>query len=249
MTSSTQAYFTDTLTLRDDRVVSTIGKLHCRIQERFPDANLAQLCGKLQDVAKQAAQRSEWIESPIKWIRVVAVLLASTVLVILFALGLAAFQSGAKQDQNLSFTEFIAAFESGINEAIFVAAAIYFLFGLENRIKRQRALGAVHELRSIAHIIDMHQLTKAPEKAMRKGPATENSPKISMTPFELNRYLDYCSEMLSLTGKIAAIYVRKFDDPVAVAAVSEVEQLTTGLSRKIWQKIMILRQYENAKKQ
>jgi hypothetical protein len=34
--------------------------------------------------------------------------------------------------------------------------------------------------------------------------------------------------------------VQKFDDPVALAAVNEVEDLTTGLSRKIWQKIMIL---------
>jgi hypothetical protein len=46
--------------------------------------------------------------------------------------------------------------------------------------------------------------------------------------------------MLSLIGKLAALYVQKFDDPVALAAVNDVEQLTTGLSRKIWQKIMIL---------
>ena len=57
---------------------------------------------------------------------------------------------------------------------------------------------------------------------------------------ELIRYLDYCSEMLSLIGKIAALYVQKFDDPVALVAVNEVEELTTSLSRKIWQKIMIL---------
>ena len=31
-----------------------------------------------------------------------------------------------------------------------------------------------------------------------------------------------------------------FDDAVALAAVNEIENLTTGLSRKIWQKIMIL---------
>ena len=62
-----------------------------------------------------------------------------------------------------------------------------------------------------------------------------------MTPFELGRYLDYCSEMLSLTAKLATLYVQHFDDAVAVASSNEIEQLTTGLSRKIWQKIMILR--------
>lgn len=61
-----------------------------------------------------------------------------------------------------------------------------------------------------------------------------------MTRFELNRYLDYCSEMLALTGKVAALYVQRFEDPQAVAAVNDIETLTSGLSRKIWQKIMML---------
>jgi hypothetical protein len=63
-----------------------------------------------------------------------------------------------------------------------------------------------------------------------------------MSDFELSRYLDYCSEMLSLVGKIAALYVQRFDDPVVLAAVDEIEDLTTGISRKIWQKIMIINQ-------
>jgi len=113
---------------------------------------------------------------------------------------------------------------------------------LETRIKRKRALSAVHELRAICHIIDMHQLTKDPERVLKIWQSTFNSPRQNMTPLQLNRYLDYCSEMLSLTGKIAALYVRSFDDAASVAAVSEVEQLSTGLSRKIWQKIMILNQ-------
>lgn len=61
-----------------------------------------------------------------------------------------------------------------------------------------------------------------------------------MTRFELARYLDYASEMLSLTSKIAALYVQYFDDRVALQAVNEIENLTTGLSRKIWQKVMII---------
>ena len=39
---------------------------------------------------------------------------------------------------------------------------------------------------------------------------------------------------------MAALYIQDFDDEVALAAVNEVEDLTTGLSRKIWQKLMIL---------
>jgi len=65
-------------------------------------------------------------------------------------------------------------------------------------------------------------------------------PPRTMSPFELSRYLDYCSEMLSITGKIAALYIQKFDDGVALQAVNEVESVTTALSGKIWQKLMIL---------
>ena len=41
-------------------------------------------------------------------------------------------------------------------------------------------------------------------------------------------------------GKVAALYVQDFPDAQATAAVDDIEDLTTGLSQKIWQKIMIL---------
>lgn len=61
-----------------------------------------------------------------------------------------------------------------------------------------------------------------------------------MSAPELGRYLDYCSEMLSLTSKIAASFVGHFDDPVVLTTVNEIETLVTGLSGKIWQKITLL---------
>ena len=62
----------------------------------------------------------------------------------------------------------------------------------------------------------------------------------SLTKAELGRYLDYCSELLSLTSKLAALYAERLSDSVVLQAVDEVETLTTGLSGKIWQKIMML---------
>ena len=67
-----------------------------------------------------------------------------------------------------------------------------------------------------------------------------------MTPFELNRYLDYCSESLALISKIAALYVQGFQDPVLLDAVDDVEDLTAGFSRKIWQKLTILEGFGRA---
>ncbi len=233
-----------TLVLEDVKIIETVALLQRRIKDRFPESGLARLCGQLLTVARQAAQRSAWIERPTLWIRAVGVFLAIAMLMVFAALVAAAFNSSA--EEQLSFVDFVQTFESGVNEAVFVGIAIFFLISLETRIKRRRALEAVHELRAIAHIIDMHQLTKDPERVLGRWEATKNSPRTTMTAQQLNRYLDYCSEMLSLTGKIAALYIRKFDDPVAVAAVSEVEHLSTGLSRKIWQKIMILRRSADA---
>jgi hypothetical protein len=85
----------------------------------------------------------------------------------------------------------------------------------------------------------MHQLTKDPESYF--SPAkTGGSAKKRMSPFELNRYLDYCSESLALISKIAALYIQELQDPVLLDAVDDMEDLTAGLSRKIWQKITIL---------
>ena len=39
---------------------------------------------------------------------------------------------------------------------------------------------------------------------------------------------------------ITAVYAQRFDDAVVLASVNEVENLATGLSRKIWQKLVIL---------
>jgi hypothetical protein len=43
-----------------------------------------------------------------------------------------------------------------------------------------------------------------------------------------------------LTGKVAALYVQNFEDSVAVSAVNDVENLTTDMARKVWQKLMVL---------
>ena len=61
-----------------------------------------------------------------------------------------------------------------------------------------------------------------------------------MSAPELGRYLDYCSELLSLTSKIAALFLQHGSDPVVLGTVTEIETLDTGLSGKVWQKITIL---------
>ncbi len=48
------------------------------------------------------------------------------------------------------------------------------------------------------------------------------------------------AERISELETELALFQQAFDDAVATAAASELELLTTGLSSKIWQKILIL---------
>jgi hypothetical protein len=134
----------------------------------------------------------------------------------------------------------LQASESLINDVVFLGVAIFFLVSLETRVKRKRALAALHRLRSVAHIVDMHQLTKDPDRIRSSETDTASSPERALTPAELGRYLDYCSELLSVVSKLAALHAQRFNDSVTLAAVNEVETLCTGLSNKIWQKITLI---------
>jgi hypothetical protein len=138
------------------------------------------------------------------------------------------------------FAEFVTSVEAAINDIVFLGIALFFLLTIETRMKRRRALDALHQLRSLVHIVDMHQLTKDPELLLVPAPETASSPTRAMTPGELSRYLDYCSELLSLASKVAALHVQHFNDPVVLAAVNEIESLATGFSGKVWQKITML---------
>jgi hypothetical protein len=70
--------------------------------------------------------------------------------------------------------------------------------------------------------------------------ATAASPSRTFSAPELARYLDYCSEMLAVTGKLAALYAQAVNDDGVAEAVNDIENLGSNLSRKIWQKIMLI---------
>ena len=222
--------------LDSEKIVETVGTLCQRIDERFPGAGLGRVCRELSAVAGEAQKRSAKIAQPHMVLRIISWLLVALIVV---GLGVVLANSTLPRG-GFDLVGLVQVSEAGLNITILLGAGVLFVLTAEVRIKRGRALKAIHELRALAHVIDMHQMTKDPERLLAQGTRTPSSPKQILSAFELVRYLDYCSEMLSVIGKLAALYVQKFDDPVALAAVNDVEDLTSGLSRKIWQKIMIL---------
>lgn len=224
--------------LSSQRIIETSETLQRRIQERFPDSGLSRIAVELTEVARAAEQVSEWLSRPIRWVRIAV----GAAVAILAFLVIVALRVVNMDMTGVGFSETAQGVEAAVNDLVFVAVAIYFLVGVESRIKRARALKELHVLRSMAHVIDMHQLTKDPERLVHGDSQsdTASSPKRDMTPFQLTRYLDYSSELLALLSKVAAIYVQRFNDSETLRAAGDIEDLTVGLSRNIWQKIMIL---------
>ncbi len=219
------------------RIQAEVQTLALRIEERFPGSSLGAVARELNEIGIAQSERLRRLRRPNWPIRIIASLASSAVI-----LGLVAAIVGLRLSPGVDkFVDLVAAVESAINDVIFISIAIFFLFTLEGRLKRRHALASLDELRSIAHVVDMHQLTKDPEHVLvPEAPRTPSSPVRTMTRFELSRYLDYCSELLSLTGKLASLYAQYLPDPVVLSTVNELENLTVGMSRNIWQKIMIL---------
>ena len=217
-------------------IIGTCETLRSRVTERFPESGLSRVAAELLLVARGSVSRLERLRSPSWPIRSGVILGLFTILAATAGLILSIPAPATAP----GVVEFLQGLESGINDVVFLGVAVFFLITLEGRIKRRAALRVLHELRSIAHVVDMHQLTKDPEMLLSPAMATRSSPRREMTRFELARYLDYCSEMLSLTSKLAALFAQYFDDPVILNAVNDIQALTTGLSAKIWQKIVIL---------
>lgn len=222
--------------LKGAEIIATADRLVVRITERFPGSGLSKVAGELAQVTRETEQRIATLQRPRWGLRLgIGFLIVLIVAVALFAL------AGVRPPDSVSHLgEFVQLLESTINDLIFVGVAILFLVTLEERLRRRDALRALHELRSLVHIVDMHQLTKDPDQFSPERTATRASPDRALSPAQLGRYLDYCSELLSITGKVAALYAQQLDDPVVLAAVGEVETLTAGLSNKIWQKLVIL---------
>lgn len=219
------------------RIVETAERLVARIGERFPDSGLSQVASGILATAAVTRERAERLARP-NWPLRLASGLSVGALVALVAYGVRTVVLHLDGFDRIS--EVLQASESLVNELILLGLASAFFFSLEGRIKRRRTLTRLHELRSLAHIVDMHQLTKDPERLFSALPDTASSPGRIADPAQLARYLDYCSELLSLVSKLAALYGQALSDGVVFGAVNDIESLVGGLQRKIWQKIGLL---------
>lgn len=221
-------------------VEETVGRLEARIRARFPDRRLGDAARALRTAVPQihdGFEASKTRRRRIRWAARVA-----SVVVVLVAVAAVAL---ALRDPVLhgtdSSVDWLPIVESTVNDVVFASIVVFFLWALPERAERRTLLDLLHRLRSLAHVVDMHQLDKDPEQARPEYHPTSVSPaRRIMDAEELHHYLDYCSELVSLIAKTAALCAERTSDPVVLGTVSEIETVTSHMSQKIWQKISLL---------
>lgn len=218
------------------KILATANALEARVASRFPDAGLLGVAKEIVALTRDTTREAEALQAPIWWLRllIAAIILGGAGLFL--SVGTFLSFSNLSQDAVRS----VQSIEAAINTTVLAGLGLTALVRLEARIKRLRVTKNLHGLRSIIHVIDMHQMTKDPAALSSDYKATAASPVRTFSPAELARYLDYCSEMLALTGKLAALYAQSVNDEGVAEAVNDIENLGSNLSRKIWQKIMLI---------
>jgi len=216
-------------------VEATLERLHERISTAMPGRHLADVADEVRQVVVriQAGTRQARRRVVVR----VTSRAAIACLVALIVAGVASAVHAGTGDDVRGF-EWFGVVESGVNDVVFAGLAIWFLQSLPERVERRRLLGLLYRLRSLAHVTDMHQASK--HTGSKEPVSAEDSHRVMDTD-SLVRYLEFCSEVLSLTAKAAALCGEDTTDAVVLDTVSEIETLTASMSRKIWQKISLIR--------
>ena len=229
----------DEVQLAAAHVGATVAHLERRIFARFGERGLTKVARDLGHlvvlVQTQADQSHDRLRRTTLVARSVGMaIIGATLVALVFSMRSAVIDGMART------TDWVPLIESVVNDLVFAAIAVVFLWAFPERLERRTLLRLLHRLRSLAHVIDMHQLSKDPEQLSPTYKPTEQSIVHGLDAEQLHHYLTYCSEMLSLTAKTAALCGEHTTDGVVLETTSDIETLTTELSNKIWQKISLL---------
>lgn len=225
--------------LEDEHVLRTVDRLRARIDARFGDRGLTRVAGELVGLVERVERERHEAQRRIARVRML-VWIASVAIVGIAAAALVVAVLDVRATSPGHAVDWVPLVESGVNNLVYVAVAVLFLWAVPERTERSGLLALLHRLRSLAHVVDMHQLTKEPERYRAGYRPTSESLQNTLAPEEMHHYLDYCTELLSLVAKTAALCAERSSDGTVLETVSDIERLTTDMSTKIFQKITLL---------
>ena len=226
--------------LQAEKIEKAIDDLEQGIKEILPGRKIVDVCQDLKEVIYEAKKKSLRNKTQsftrnkfVKLFFIAALILLATSFITLGLSYLLNFLGS-----NIGLEEGLQLTDTAIT--LLLPSIAYIFYRLKDNIKtyRSEVLQDLHKLRMLSHIIDVKQLNKTPEWLDWKEQQSNYGRKLDRP--EKAFYLEFCSQMQSLIGKIAVLYIRDVNDPALITAVNEIETLTTGLSRKTWQKLMLM---------
>ncbi|MHA1189527.1 MAG: hypothetical protein ACTSSQ_03575, partial [Alphaproteobacteria bacterium] len=145
-------------TLDGDQIIATIDRLAKRVEERFPGRGLVSVARELTVIARDMRDDAQALGRP-NWrlrITTTAILVIGTAML---AFAIRELHFNALTAEAVTIVQII---EPAANIAILAALGMLFVVRSEERWKKKQALTSLHSLRSMIHVVDMHQLTKDP---------------------------------------------------------------------------------------
>jgi hypothetical protein len=211
--------------LDPNKLIRTSEELAEWIGKEFPHAHLAVVAAGVHQIAQEAVVKASRIRQPILLLRIP-----------IWGLVALAVAGAVHQLATHRLSEILQFLDETKGAALYLFAFLLAFITLEVRWKRRRALKAISDLRAQAHIVDMHQLAK--DEAIEQFREEDHRTGKILT------YLHACTALLALLSKIGQLYVEHFPDTVATQAANDFEMITTGLSNKIWMKILSMKKFE-----
>ena len=230
--------------LQAEKIEKAIDDLEQGIKEMLPGRKIVDICQDLKEVIGEAKKKSSRKSSQsftrkkfLKLFFIATLILLATFFI---TLGLSYFLKAISTSlgRSIGLEEGLQLTDTAIT--LLLPSIAYIFYRLKDNIKTYRSavLQDLHKLRMLSHIIDVKQLNKTPDWLDWKEKQKKHERILNRS--EKAFYLEFCSQMQSLIGKIAVLYIRDVNDPALITAVNEIETLTTGLSRKTWQKLMLM---------
>jgi hypothetical protein len=169
--------------LDPEKIIHTASRLEQRIAERFPERGLVQVAREVVTLGRTVADQVKVLSPPIWWLRVLIGL------IVLLGAGVFVWVGSVipLKQVGRDAVSSVQSIEAVINTLLLAILGLVTLVQLEARFKRQKVARGLHALRSVIHVIDMHQLTKDPVTLEAAYQPTPNSPPRDMDAVAMPR--------------------------------------------------------------
>lgn len=213
-----------------DKVVRTAISLSKEISDKYPNSSVSDHSEALVFMAKEVDNQIKDAAKPYYWAKLVSMM---AILAIIFVPMWIIHTSGARWEFE-TITDLFEAADAGINMLVLLLGTLWFIYNLEERARRKKALSSISSLRELVHVIDVTQIYYSPSLNLSEASRTQGGQEVDL------RYLFLCGRMVGVISNIAALFTRDESDEAIWRAVSEVESLANSVALKFTAKIEVV---------